>query len=34
MLEEGDEAIKSVSENDGTVIGHVRFQKFKGDKEA
>jgi len=34
VLEEGDEAIKSVSENDGTVIGRARFQTFKGNKEA
>ena len=34
MLEEGDEAIKSVSENHGTVIGRARFRTFKGNKEA
>jgi len=34
VLEEGDEAIKSVLENDGTVIGRARFRMFKGNKEA
>jgi len=34
VLEEEDEAIKSVSENDGTVIGSARFQTFKVNKEA
>jgi len=34
MLEEEDEAIKSVSENNGIVIGHARFRTFKGNKEA
>jgi len=34
VLEDGDEAIKSVSENDGIVIGRVRFPTFKGNKEA
>jgi len=31
---EEDEAIKGVSENDGTVIGHTRFRTFKVNKEA
>jgi len=33
MLEEEDEAIKGVSENDGTVIGCARFRRFKVNEE-
>ena len=33
MLKEEDKAIKSVSENDGTVIGRARFRTFKVNKK-
>jgi len=34
VLEEEDKAIKDVSENDATVIGHARFRIFNVNKEA